>query len=123
MSNRFLLISRSASRIFSAALRSRFLSASTEFKIACSTILPSRSTSSLTCLISVSKVLRNIIASQNCSLTYYNQFPPHPRPLSQPFGFAQGTFWERGERGERGIIQDRKSTRLNSSHHSISYAV
>src|SRR5699024_12285112 len=47
--------------------------------------------------------------------TAYNQ-PPHPS-----FYLASDIDWSRVEVPE--IIQDRKSTRLNSSHVSISYAV
>src|SRR5688572_11240941 len=73
MAKRFLLTSLSSLMIFSDALISRFFSASTEEMMACSTMLPSRSTSSFTCWISLSNVFLIINTSTMVRVFYYLQ--------------------------------------------------
>src|SRR5262245_37779938 len=85
ISKRFLLIDWSSAKIFSAALISRFLSDSTASRSACSTILPSTSTSSFTSWISVSNVLRSISPQLLSVAVLYRQNLTIP-PGNVPFG-------------------------------------
>src|SRR5690606_39434420 len=63
---------------------------------------------------------RRLIQKENLGIVHHRQGNGQPLPLSSGKMFHQGPllFFQ-----EKGIQQDRKSTRLNSSHVKISYAV
>src|SRR5690349_24124919 len=59
---------------------------------------------------------RRLLAAERCHARAHIGWSLRPRPLPRPPG-------SRAASRNRGILEDRKSTRLNSSHVEISYAV